>query len=140
MINSRFAIAVHLLALVQAFPDTAQSSAELAGSIGVNAVVVRQVSQQLRRAELVATHKGKAGLRLTRPATQITLLDVYQAVQTEPRLIGLHEHPNPACPVGASIQAALDSVNAQAQLAFETQLARQTVADVTADVLRRAAS
>lgn len=139
MINSRFAVAVHLLTLVQADPDAEQSSAYLAGSIGVNPVVVRQISQQLRQAGLIRTRKGKAGLQLTRPAAQVTLLDVYRAVQPDTRLIGLHEHPNPACPVGANIQATLDTVTAQAQQSFETQLAAQTVADVSRDVWQRAA-
>ena len=53
-------------------------------------------------------------------------------------LLGLHARPNPSCPVGANIQAALEDAFVSAQAAFERSLAGQTVADVTAQVLRRA--
>ncbi|MBZ9711934.1 Rrf2 family transcriptional regulator [Deinococcus multiflagellatus] len=134
--NSQFAVAVHILALVHQFPD-ASSSAEMAGSVGTNPVVIRTVSGLLRRAGLLRTRRGVAGAELTRPPTQITLLDVYRAVG-QGSVFRLHEHPHPSCPVGANIQATLEAHFAQAQAALEAELARTTLADVTADLAQRA--
>lgn len=134
-LSTRTAMAVHILTLVGAHPDVAFSSEELAGSLGVHPVVVRQVTSRLRAAGLVETRQGKAGLRLTRPAREITLLDVYRAVEDGDALLALHARPNPSCTVGANIQAALEDMFEDAQAAFERSLAARTVADVTARVL-----
>ncbi|WP_102125326.1 Rrf2 family transcriptional regulator [Deinococcus planocerae] len=137
-LSTRTAMAVHILTLVGVSPGAAHSSEWLAGSLGVHPVVVRQVTSRLRGAGLVETRRGKAGLRLTRPIQAITLLDVYRAVEDEDALLGLHARPNPSCPVGSGIQAALEGVFEDAQAAFERSLAARTVADVTARVLSRA--
>ncbi|WP_034384015.1 Rrf2 family transcriptional regulator [Deinococcus sp. YIM 77859] len=137
-LSTRTAMAVHLLTLVEAEPAAAHSSEWLAGSLGVHPVVVRQITSRLRAAGLVETRRGKAGLRLTRPAREITLLDVYRAVEAEDALLALHVRPNPSCPVGSRIQAALEDVFEDAQRAFERSLAAHSVADVTARVLSRA--
>jgi DNA-binding IscR family transcriptional regulator len=55
----------------------------MAGSIGVNPVVVRNVTGMLKRAGLVRTQQGVAGTWLARPLSKVTLLDVYRAVEDE---------------------------------------------------------
>lgn len=137
-LSTRTAMAVHILTLVGANPDVAHSSEWLAGSLGVHPVMVRQVTSRLRAAGLVETRRGKAGLRLTRPASAMTLLDVYRAVEDGDALLALHARPNPSCPVGSGIQAVLEDVFEEAQTAFERSLAARNVADVMARVLSRA--
>ena len=134
--NSQYAVAVHVLSLINTFPDH-MSSADIAGSVGTNPVVIRNVTGQLRRAGLLQTRQGVTGARLTREASRITLLDVYRAVNGDGSVFRLHEHPHPSCPVGANIQATLEARFARAQAAMEAELARTTLADVTADLLQR---
>ena len=129
--NSQYSVAVHILSLVNASAE-ALSSEFIASSVGVNPVVIRQVSGLLRRGGLLQTQRGVIGARLTRPAEQISLLDVYRAVDAPQTVLKLHQHPNPACPVGANIQCVLDDVFAQAQAALEGRLSRVTLADVGA--------
>lgn len=66
------------------------------------------------------------------PASEITLLDVYRAVEAveEGELFGMHEHPNPQCPVGANIEAVLQIITAQAQSAMERVLEEITLEQV----------
>ncbi|GHG18282.1 putative HTH-type transcriptional regulator YwnA [Deinococcus indicus] len=135
--NSQYAVAVHVLSLIDRFPEHS-SSADMALSVGTNPVVIRTVAGQLRRAGLIRTRQGVAGASLSRPASQITLLDVYRAVNGEDRVFRLHERPHPSCPVGANIQATLEDRFGRAQAALEAQLARSTLADVTADLACRA--
>lgn len=131
--NSQYAVAVHILSVISAFPDQSSSS-DIADSVGTNPVVIRNVTGQLRRAGLLSTQRGVAGASLTRPPAQITLLDVYRAVNGEASVFRLHEHPHPQCPVGANIQATLERRFGQAQTAMEQELARATLADVMSDL------
>ncbi|THF85771.1 Rrf2 family transcriptional regulator [Deinococcus sp. KSM4-11] len=135
--NSQYAVAVHILALISTFPDHS-SSADIADSVGTNPVVIRGVTGQLRRAGLLSTQRGVAGATLTRPAAQITLLDVYRAVNGDASVFRLHDHPHPQCPVGANIQGTLEQRFGVAQAAMERELERTTLADVMSDLAVRA--
>lgn len=138
--NSQYAIAVHILTLIDSLTEPA-SSEFIAGSVGVNPVVVRHVTGLLRRGGLLDTQRGVTGARLTRPAAQISLLDVYRAVNApEPgSVLKLHRNPSPDCPVGAGIQDVLDGIFGQAQTALEQELAGHSLADVTGAVQTRQA-
>src|SRR5437763_13957245 len=105
--SSRFAVAVHALTLLGS-EDGPLTSEFIAGSVNTNPVVIRRVLAALRTAKLVASKGGASGgWRLTRAPSAITLRDVYRAVEG-PSLFALPEQPpNPACPVGSTIQAAL---------------------------------
>ena len=135
--NSQYAVAVHVLSLISQFPEHA-SSAEMAASVGTNPVVIRNVTGLLRRANLLSTQQGVSGAKLTRAPRDITLLDVYRAVNGEASVFRLHEHPHPSCPVGANIQATLEDRFGRAQAALEAELARTTLADVLGDLAARA--
>jgi len=133
-IASRFAIAVHLLSLLASEASASQSSEWLAGSIGVNAVIVRNIMGLLRRAGLVNVRQGVAGASLSRPAAEITLLDVYRAVEADGELFGIHADPNPNCDVGARIVGTLEKVFGEAQRAMEARLNAVTMADIVSDL------
>ena len=122
-IANRFSIAVHILSLLGALRDAEHTSEWMAGSIGVNPVVVRNVTGMLRRAGLVRTQQGVAGTRLARPLSEVSLLDVYRAVEEEGSIFSVHPRPNPRCPVGARIQGTLSEVFGEAQGALERKLA-----------------
>src|SRR5579884_4384403 len=102
-VASRFAIAVHVLSLLATGAESEHTSEWMAGSVGVNPVVVRNVLGMLRRAGLVRTRQGAPGAGLERPLAGITLLDVYRAVEADGDLFTIHPRPNPACAVGSGI-------------------------------------
>ncbi|MBG9794559.1 Rrf2 family transcriptional regulator [Paenibacillus dendritiformis] len=131
-ISSRFSVAVHILSLLTLEPQAHHTSEWLAGSVNTNPVVIRRVTSQLKKAGLVAVRPGTGGATLVRPAGEITLLDVYRAVEAveEGELFGMHEHPNPQCPVGANIEAVLQIIMAQAQSAMERVLEGITLEQV----------
>jgi DNA-binding IscR family transcriptional regulator len=132
--NSQFSVAVHVLSLLNQ-DDLPKSSEFMAGSVGVNPVVIRNVTGLLRRAGLLDTRRGVIGARLSRPATQISLLDVYRAVQAPETVLKVHQHPSPDCPVGARIQGVLGEVFSEAQAALEARLAQVRLSDVTTALL-----
>lgn len=137
MISSRYAVAVHILSLIAFTPEQPQSSEDLAASIGVHPVLVRSTLGLLRKAGLVHTRQGVAGSQLTRPLSEITMLEVFRAVLDEKDLFSMHDQPNPNCPIGRNIQGSLEWVFLEATRGMEDRLARVTLADVVDDLSHR---
>ena len=136
-IGSKFTIGVHIITAIDYFKDLDRVNSEfLAGSIGINPVIVRTVISQLREAGLVRTRRGSSGAELAKRLDEITLYDIYKAVGSvdpEEGLFHFHEQPNPDCPVGRNIHKVLDQHLRDAQKAMEEQLRRTTLADIVAD-------
>ena len=109
--NGRFPIALHILTLLSKTGDELMPSDYIAGSININPVLVRKEISNLRNLGLISSKEGKSGgYVLARPATQITLADVYLAVKNQPVLGIAKNTPNPACPVGKQINKKLDEL------------------------------
>lgn len=131
-ITSRFTVAVHaLLAILTLEGEYKMTSEFIASSVNVNPVVIRRTLLSLKAAGLVEVRAGSGGARLTRAADQITLYDVYRAVDSvEGSLFNFHDNPNPQCPVGRNIHAVLDAHLLAAQAAMENELKAVTLADL----------
>ena len=136
-IGSKFTIGVHIITAIDYFKDMDRVNSEfLAGSIGVNPVIVRTVISQLREAGIVQTQRGSSGAELSRRLDEITLYDVYKAVgsvDADEGLFHFHEQPNPECPVGRNIHKVLNRHLAEAQKAMEDSLKTTPLADISND-------
>ena len=135
-IPSRFTIAVHTLMCIDHFAGQHKATSEfIASSVNVNPVIIRQVLQKLKAAGLVTVERGAGGAALARPASDITLLDVLQAIEgVKGPLFNFHENPNPAFPVGAAVRPVLEGRLQKAQSAMEQELASTSLADLLKDV------
>ncbi|WP_272158354.1 Rrf2 family transcriptional regulator [Streptococcus sp. HN38] len=137
-ISSRFTIASHILVLLALEGEKEkQTSTSIAGSVGVNPVIIRNILSQLKEAGLVQVARGVGGARLAQNPDKITLLHIYQAVELfgeKGKLFGFHEQPNPACQVGRSIHPLLDSRLENAQSALEKELEHTTIVDLLAEL------
>ena len=135
-ISSRFTIAVHVLVCIEAFKDEYKITSEfLAGSVNVNPVVIRRLLQQLKKAGIIEVKRGSGGAALAKAPEEITLLDVYNAVESidEGQLFHFHDNPNPACPVGRNIHNIMDQRLIEIQEAMETKMNDTTIKDVMDD-------
>jgi Rrf2 family protein len=133
--SCRFAFAVHIMAVLALRRDGSVTSEKLAVSVNTNAVCIRRLLADLRRAGLVTTQKGAGGgAVLSRPPGEITLAQVYRAVETGSSFSLHPQQPNQRCPVGRKIEEVLSSVFGSAQEALERALAERTLADVLEDV------
>lgn len=130
----RFAVAVHVLALLATHPDELLTSSHIAGSVNTNPVVVRRLLRLLQRAKLVQVQAGAAGgARLARPARSIDLRTVHAAVE-EREAFAVHGGPNPACPIGRCITGVLESISTEATEAMLSSLSRRTLSDVVGEL------
>ena len=135
-ITSKFTAAVHILTCIDIFDGQMRVTSDvLSGSTGVNAVIVRNVLGQLRNAGIVETRQGSGGAHLAKALDEVTLYDIYKAVDCidDEGLFHFHENPNVECPVGRNIHKAMDGRLAAAQSALENELKRTTLAQVVAD-------
>lgn len=135
-ITSKFTVAVHILTCIDIFGGQMRVTSDfLSGSTGVNAVIVRNVLGQLRNAGIVETRQGSGGAHLAKALDEITLYDIYKAVDCVDNegLFHFHENPNADCPVGRNIHKAMDDRLQTAQSALENELKKTTLAEIVAD-------
>ncbi|KWX85609.1 Rrf2 family transcriptional regulator [Paenibacillus riograndensis] len=123
-ISTRFAVAIHILTLIDSNKEGKSTSEWIAGSVNTNPVVIRRLTGMLHKAGLVEGRPGVAGTKLARSPGEITLLEIYRAVNAAEAdtLFSVHEHPNPDCPVGKNIAGAIVPVFSLAQQALENVL------------------
>jgi len=83
---------------------------------------------------------GSGGAKLLKGLDEISLLDVYRAVDVveEGKLFHIHDEPNPRCPVGANIQAVLELLLARAQTAMEGVLEGITMEELVTTLAKQA--
>lgn len=134
-VSTRFSDAIHILAFLNIYQDTKLSSENIANSVMTSPVVVRRIMGALQKASLICTTHGSPNPRLAKDPQQITLLDIYYAVEGHRQLFNIDETTNPECIVGGNIQKVLGSVYEEVQNAALGRLARITLDDVINDLL-----
>jgi len=133
MIDLRFPTTLQMmlsLALAQREGDLVLSSAQLAEGAGTNASLVRRLLPQLAKAGLVTGTKGReGGVRLARPACEISLDAVYLAVMGEDPLWAARHNVPHRCLVSNNMADFFERLTRDAQAALVASLARRNLAD-----------
>ena len=99
--------AVHVLAFLALHPGAALTSERIAESVKTNPAYIRQLMSALRKAGLLASVKGHPRPTLIKEPEDITLLDVYRAIEGDKPILHQDTHTNPDCGVGVNIQLTL---------------------------------
>lgn len=133
-ISSRFTIGTHVLIMIALQGEKTKVTSDfLAESVGVNPVIIRKTLSQLKKAGLIHVARGTGGAALAKTVDEISLLDIYRAVEclgTTGQLFGFHDHPNPDCPIGHNIHDILDGKLAAIQIAMEKEMAQTSLKEV----------
>lgn len=137
-ISSRFSVAVHILMLSSAPEPKVKTSEYLARSVNTNPALIRKISGMLKRAGLITVAAGSGGASLVKSPAEITLLQVFKAVQPVKNgvLFNIHDNPNPDCLIGKQIQNILDHRLGEAQKAMEQELEKQTILDLIQEAVQ----
>jgi Rrf2 family protein len=136
-VNTQFAIATHIMANLGYAAGKDVNSAEIAESVNTSCSFVRRILARLSKAGLVKTATGKGGACwLARPAREISLLDIYRAMEA-PKAFALHRYPvEKRCPVSCGIKPALGRVLDETQAAVERSLRRISLAELISDLAK----
>ena len=113
------------------------TSSELAATVNAAPSFVRRVVAKLSKAGLVQTTTGKSGsCALGRKPKEISLLEIYEAVEA-PQAFSIHAYPEKkSCPVSCNIKTSMIKVLNKAQTSFETSLRSVSLEEVIADLRR----
>lgn len=130
--STKLSDAVHIMAFIAINQDFDLSSNAIAVSVQTNPAFVRQIMMKLRKADLMSSVTGHAKPALARPEEQISLLDIYKAVEGDKPLLHLDTHTNPECGVGMNIQLALRDYYQEVQAAAENRMKEITLQDIIA--------
>lgn len=111
-VNSRLSIAMHCLVFISEYGEEAKvTSTLLSLSTGCNPVVIRNILSALKKAGILSVPQGTGGARLLRRPQEISLSEVYAAVNDAdpPSIFGIHANPSNLCPVGRNIHSVLEN-------------------------------
>lgn len=105
------------------------------GTYGIESSVITMFILALAVFVLYKHGKKKGGAAIAKSWEEITLLDIYRAVECveHQELFHFHENPNVKCPVGKNIHQILDGRLTKAQEALEKELASTTLSQVIQD-------
>ena len=139
--GGRFSIALHLLAHLAEAGARPTTSEGLAAHMHTNPVVIRRSLAGLREAGIVASSKGHGGgWTLARPATAISLREIYVIVGERGDLVAAREPDAHSCLIAARVDRALDGFYAEAEALLLRRLGDISLADLAADFGRHRAA
>lgn len=178
-IPSRFSIAIHICMCLEFFDAHSESNAKkppskkrhckpmtgeaIAESVGAHSVIIRNILAQLKSANLIETRRGGSGARLAKSPSKISLLDIFNAVQStkssqaqasgaknsgaktptksnqntqssQNQLFRFHTNPNELCPLGKHIHGILDTRFLQAQSVLESYLSTVLLSELMSEI------
>ncbi|MFF2911598.1 Rrf2 family transcriptional regulator [Paenibacillus sp. NPDC057934] len=138
-ISSRFSIAVHTMSMIALKPSECTGD-YIARSVNSNPVIIRKIIAQLKKAGFIQVKAGVGGASLLKSADEITLLDIYRAVEAADGgdLFKFHKSPAMDCSVGKHIEEVLHPEMVQAQLALEQSLSSVSLAQIVTELEQRA--
>lgn len=109
-ISMKCSVAVHCLIFIHEAKGIAKvTSTLLAESTGCNPVVIRNILSALKKAGLITVPRGTGGAELCADPSEITLYQIYAALEPEgvTSLIGIHPCQGRPCPVAQNIRQVL---------------------------------
>ena len=136
--DTRFSSAIHTLILIAASEEP-MTSEEIARSVGTNASYIRKIIGLLKKRNIIESHRGICGYTLKLKAEELTLLQIYRAVnETEAMgLFDLHQNPNDQCIVGRHIKPVLTDMFMEIEEAAALALSGKTLADCIGGIRKR---
>ncbi len=110
-ISIKCSIAVHCLIFIHEAKGIAKVTSNLLSeSTGSNPVVIRNILSALKKAGLITVPRGTGGAELCVDPSQITLYQIYTALEPKgvTELIGIHPCQGRPCPVAQNIRKVLE--------------------------------
>lgn len=110
-ISMKCSVAVHCLIFIHEAKGIARVTSNLlAESTGCNPVVIRNILSALKKAGLITIPRGTGGAELCAEPSQITLYQIYAALEPKgiTSLIGIHPCQGRKCPVAQNIHKVLE--------------------------------
>lgn len=138
-LSMKCSIAVHCLIFIHEVDGMTKVTSELLSkSTGCNPVIIRNILSALKKAGLITVARGTGGTKLCCPPEEITLYEIYHALEPDGlnSLIGIHPCDGRPCPVAKNIRAVLDSPYHKIEDAIRNTMEQITLAEMLEDFHR----
>ncbi|MCD7947666.1 MAG: Rrf2 family transcriptional regulator [Oscillospiraceae bacterium] len=129
--STQFTVSVQMLLLIMVFKDQKMTSEMLSESTGGNPVMIRQLFGKLKDADILRISTGKGATELAKDPADISLWDVYMAVEgyCASELFKFHPKISGGCQIGRFFKEILsvhldDAVQAMAEKMSKVSLAQ----------------
>lgn len=135
-ISIKCSVAVHCLIFIhEAKGITKVTSNLLAESTGSNPVVIRNILSALKKAGLITVPRGTGGAELCADPSQITLYQIYSALEPGgvTSIIGIHPCQGRTCPVAQNIRKVLQAPYRKIEDAVQTTMESITLQSMIDD-------
>lgn len=135
-ISMKCSIAVHCLIFIhEAQGKVKVTSNLLSQSTGCNPVVIRNVFSALKKAGIITVARGTGGAELCKDPSEITLYEIYQALEPKglSSLIGIHPCQGRSCPVARNIHRVLQGPYQKIEQAVQKTMETITLASMIED-------
>lgn len=120
--STRLSDALHILAFLSMGANQRLTSARIAESVKTNPAYIRQLMAALKSAGIITSTQGQANAELSRNPEEITVLEVYRAVEGNKPLLHWDIDTNPECGVGIYVQLSIADFYQQIQRAAEHEM------------------
>lgn len=126
MFSTKLSVSIHLL-LLSVHVTLPLTSLEASKSIQTNPVVLRKLMSKLHKAGLIDIKKNQGITALKKHPSEITLLEIFKAVEDNQMLFDVHHTSNINCQVGATIEEKLTGIYRKMDVEFHKYLAGVTL-------------
>lgn len=130
MYSTKFSVSIHILSVIALSDGQPVTSEYIAGSINTNPALVRRLMSKLKKAGFIKTQTRLGATGLAKSCSDISMKDIFKAVEVDGPIFAIHEDTNTNCPVGARIGKVVEHVNNQVQSKFEDELASIYLSDI----------
>jgi Rrf2 family protein len=133
--NTRMASAVQILCVIAYKRPAGTNSEVIAKSLRTNPVVVRRLLKDMERSGLVEIRPGKdGGVQLALEPEEITLDQIYKAIEAQTGVFALRPRGNPKCPVASRMKGLLAPIFGATNQAVEDALQETTLSRLIAAI------
>lgn len=129
-LSMKCSIAVHCLIFIYEAKGIAKVTSKLlAESTGSNPVVIRNILSALKKAGLITVPRGTGGAELCVDPSQITLYQIYTALEPGgvTSLIGIHPCQDRPCPIAQNIRKVLKKPYGEIEDAIRNAMEQTTL-------------
>jgi Predicted transcriptional regulator len=136
-ISSKTSIGIHIMILVALYGDKCKLTGNIISrSTGINSVIIRNLLGDLQETGLIQITRGVGGTQLAIPVENISVYDIFSAVDSESltEIIAFHSNPYQECPVGSVIQNVLKSPYSRIENAMVEAMKKEKLLDVITTV------
>ena len=136
--DTRFSSAIHALILISE-AERPMSSEQIAESVGTNASYIRRVTGLLKKRGIIRSSQGVSGFSLLIPPEQLSLYEIYRAVNEmeDVHIFDLHQNPNDLCIVGRHIRPTLSHMFRGIEEQAEREMKDTTLKDCMEEMRSR---